>query len=163
MPCNVSTCSLNTADQKASFTPTFLLRRHDAAVSTKAVGEKCGSMKWCHSNDDDTVYAVQRLNMLFEHRRPKRLLLHLRICFADTMPRYLRKLLVKSAERSTKSVMSKSLENSPKRPSASAAYVPTIKHHVGVHRAAGVSGVHVFGVLFLFFSFIRHQVHRPTT
>jgi hypothetical protein len=39
-------------------------RRKDAERSTKL----------CHSNDYETDYAVQRPRMLFEHRRPKRLL-----------------------------------------------------------------------------------------
>jgi hypothetical protein len=40
----------------------------------KVVEEKDAerSTKWCHSNDEEPDYAVQRLNMLFEHRRPER-------------------------------------------------------------------------------------------
>ena len=43
-------------------------------AETKAVEEKMpsGRQKWCHSNDDEPDYAVQRFNMLFEHRRPKK-------------------------------------------------------------------------------------------
>jgi hypothetical protein len=41
----------------------------DESCSRKDAGR---STKWCQSNDDEPDYAVQRLNMLFEHRRPKK-------------------------------------------------------------------------------------------
>jgi hypothetical protein len=82
----------------------FKLARNDVAVSTKAVDEKFRAVdKMVPLERVRPDYAVQRLNMLFEHRPPtKRLLFHLRICFAYTMSRYRRKLLVKSSERSTR-------------------------------------------------------------
>ncbi len=36
--------------------------------------EFTGSTKWCHSNDDEPDYAVQRISMLFERRRPKKII-----------------------------------------------------------------------------------------
>ncbi len=55
---------------------------HDVAASTKAAEEKNAerSTKGCHSNDDETDYAVQRFSMLFEHRRPNRLRLNNNRC-----------------------------------------------------------------------------------
>ena len=43
----------------------FALPCHDVAVTTKLLMKSAErSTKWCHSNDDEPEYAVQRLNML---------------------------------------------------------------------------------------------------
>ena len=53
-------------EKNSKFRLDVLLCRHDGAVSTKLlVNSAERSTKWCHSNDDETVYnAVQRLKML---------------------------------------------------------------------------------------------------
>jgi hypothetical protein len=99
MPCNVSICSLSTVDKKASISTVIFatqmvtrqIKRNEDPVSPSYMNhaarrrdhlyyrdESCRrkdaerSTKRCHPNGDEPDYAVQRLSMLFEHRRPKK-------------------------------------------------------------------------------------------